>query len=348
MSLWLAAVCFSVGLVQASPPTRTSNALQSRSSSVVEFTFAPIPNITTCIPTYILWNYTGPTTAHLALSAASDTYGTVGFEVDLDPTAERYLWQSPNATEGAYRLVGAIDQTLFVNALFNIQNGSDVSCLASSAIASGSAGTKTTPTVSAAGSTMSALRKGSHHRSKLERGAITGGIVGGFIAILLILFLLWRRRRRARIASRNRSLSSPFGSFASPGAREETTVAAFYQRTLVEARGETRTNKAIDTRDGLTGIHQQNGSRPGVPHGASPRMNGVHAPFKPAKPAHLGAVAGRLEDTTPTRPVSEEVLPNRSHLVEQMQAMAERLALLEARTRADRGSADGLPAYSSQ
>ncbi|KAJ7034550.1 hypothetical protein C8F04DRAFT_1101341 [Mycena alexandri] len=111
----------------------------------------------------------------------------------ITPSVEVFQWPSVNVTAGWYAMLAAVDDTVVPSLPFFVVNGSDISCTlppvstTSSSPGSTASGGSGTPTASggqptSSGSTGTLPVSGSSS-SKVNKGAIAGGVIGGLAVI---------------------------------------------------------------------------------------------------------------------------------------------------------------------
>ncbi|KAG5645516.1 hypothetical protein DXG03_005926 [Asterophora parasitica] len=223
--------------LRGATPTQTLSARQAASSPLLVFNAPDQP--TSCLDTLFTWNYAGPdaplslTVTNVGVSQASTTSNSprtftnpftnpatrqAGHQVSLliadllDPSSGSYNWTKVTVLPGFYVLVGAIQSAGYstITAPFFVQPGNDVSCLgtqpspspsstfSSSSSSVSSSSSNFPPTVTPIG--------GSGEETRINKGAIAGGVVAGVLvllgalAIYIIFICLPRRRARSRHA----------------------------------------------------------------------------------------------------------------------------------------------------
>jgi hypothetical protein len=132
--------------------------------------------------------------------------------VPINPALRAFTWSSVNVTKGWYAIIGAIPSANFnqLSTSFYVENGADVSCLSSSSSSSPSSTPSPTGSPTSSGDTSSTsgvTPPVTSRSSKVNRGAIAGGVVGGLavvaVAIAAYLYLRYASASRASRASPN-------------------------------------------------------------------------------------------------------------------------------------------------
>ncbi|KAJ7746489.1 hypothetical protein DFH07DRAFT_591123 [Mycena maculata] len=129
----------------------------------------------------------------------------------INPSAHSYTWDSVNVTAGWYALVASfpITDSNVTSASFYVVNGSDTSCLgtvaSSSSTSTQGSSTSATSTSASSGagstSTSVTLPVNAASSSKVNRGAIAGGVIGG-LAVIAAAIAAYFYLRYASAASR--------------------------------------------------------------------------------------------------------------------------------------------------
>ncbi|KAF7348604.1 hypothetical protein MVEN_01378200 [Mycena venus] len=210
------------------PRDDTPTGVDSASSAIVTpaFQFDKISEMTTCQPAVISWMYSPVTVDDplvLTLNITNDgvlqpsppsatatgTFATpnvgrawnrrdllpltqqITTDSGINPLERTYTWPSVNVSAGWYELTATLGLPGFLqtSTSFYVQNGTDVSCLASQPASSSSTPSNPSSTGSPT-STGAAETSGvtlpvssSSGSSKVNRGAIAGGVIGGLAVI---------------------------------------------------------------------------------------------------------------------------------------------------------------------
>ncbi|KAJ7913346.1 hypothetical protein B0H13DRAFT_2005300 [Mycena leptocephala] len=243
----------------------------------------------------------------------------------LDPLARSYTWSSVKAIPGVYQIAAKSNsaQWLILSGPFNVVNGTDTSCRfrstssvsASGAVTPASQTTSSGPAVTSGGSGPQ-NRPSPQIQSKVNTGAIAGGVVGGLAILIAILICVIRRRSRTRISTTPADVS-PFLIPGQPGTS-----------TVTQERG--KTGLAWDA-PGVGESQEGSGKR----HRMGEMMH------RDERDAREGGQSTQASAVNPSDSVSE-----RSE--QQLRAMAERLAAMEAHLRTQGHPEEQPPDYNAE
>ncbi|KAJ7027332.1 hypothetical protein C8F04DRAFT_91676 [Mycena alexandri] len=358
MKLWAPVVWIWIRVVQGHFATRPAVTESRRSSTLGpdSFTFDQIDNMTTCTPALITWTYSGSITDSLALTIrASISLALAQPIAVVDPVLQIYGWSSPNVSEGWYTLGGTVAGLNDQSSQFYVNDGTDISCLATHPSLSSSAAASRTTTPSGA-ATSGSSNIGIAQTPLRNIGGIIGGITGGLAFTVLIVVLRHQYTRRSGLKKPIQPPSSPQPAAGSMSTRDGVTVLALDRPiapAVVESQ-EAMFDKFAQMREGMRRVERGESSG-GREHGAErdegdARSQGASAglPAPSVEPTEDAVATPQINNA----PGNE--MPNINHgvhldapdIVEQMRTMAERLALLEARTRSNGLSEEGPPEYS--
>ncbi|KAJ6514773.1 hypothetical protein DFH09DRAFT_1332900 [Mycena vulgaris] len=177
------------------------------------FIFSPISEMTTCTPATITWTFgtaTNSLPTDLTLTLTSAVRGDTDLDTlitpkSLDPLARSYTWSAVIATPGEYQISARSDlvQWVILSDSFNIVNGTETSCPSTSASsvssaisashpASSSSSSSSGPSVPSGASQSQGQTQGQPQASgsKVNRGAIAGGVVGGLIILVAAISVI--------------------------------------------------------------------------------------------------------------------------------------------------------------
>ncbi|KAJ7033790.1 hypothetical protein C8F04DRAFT_1234589 [Mycena alexandri] len=329
MQLWALVVWVWIRVVQGHFATRPA--------VTDSFTFDQIDNMTTCTPALITWTYSGSITDSLAL--------TIRASISLA------LAQPIAVVDPSYKSMGGLAQ---MSAKGGTPSGARSPVSATNLPNSTAAASRTTTPSGAATSGSSNI--GIAQTPLRNIGGIIGGITGGLAFTVLIVVLRHQYTRRSGLKKPIQPPSSPQPAAGSMSTRDGVTVLALDRPiapAVVESQ-EAMFDKFAQMREGMRRVERGESSG-GREHGAE-RDEGDARP----QGASAGLPAPSVEPTedpvaTPQiNNASGNEMPNINHsvhldapdIVEQMRTMAERLALLEARTRSNGLSEEGPPEYS--
>ncbi|KAJ7900904.1 hypothetical protein B0H13DRAFT_2028595, partial [Mycena leptocephala] len=279
----------------------------------------------------------------LTLTITSDFIGDTALDVlitpeALDPLARSYTWPSAKAIPGVYQIAAKSNsaQWLILSGPFKVMNGTDTSCrFKSTSSVSASSATPasqiTTPASQTApsGPAVTSGGAGSQNQpspqiqSKVNRGAITGGVVGGLILIAIVIWVI-RRRYRARIPD----IATDVSPFLIPG-QPGTSV-------VTQERG--KTVLAWDA-PGIPESQAGSGKR----HRMRDMMN------RDERGAAVDARDGGQStqaSTSTANPAEDSASERRSE--QQLRAIAERLAVMEAHLRTQGHPEEQPPDYNAE
>ncbi|KAJ6589651.1 hypothetical protein B0H19DRAFT_1249182 [Mycena capillaripes] len=285
----------------------------------------------------------------------------------VDPTLRIFTWPLVNVTEGWYEIIATIPLYSLVEAStsFFVRNGSDTSCFApafaqlssSSPVPSRmpTGGTGTSASISTS-RTSSGAPSNTSRGFKINPGAVAGGVVGGFFVIAAALFILCRRRR-SRIShnvadiSIRQATDSRVSIPPNPGAivlaldrpiapavvesQEAMFLKLARMREGMRVRDDPRSSEEPeDTRDTTAATEEEDAHLlPVASSGTAP--DPVAGSSDIQNVAHPNADGGEEMMSTPD-------------LVRQLRAMAERMALVEARMQTHGISGERPPDYTVQ
>jgi hypothetical protein len=286
----------------------------------------------TCTPALINWFYS-PTTQQqpddLTLTITSDVPGVTDLDElitpgPLDPLARSYIWPSVKAIPGVYQIEAKSNsaQWLILSGPFNVVNGTDTSCRfrSASSVSASSAtpASQTTwsgPAVTSGGSGPQ-NQPSPQTQSKVNTGAIAGGVVGGLAILIAILICVICCRSRTQIPTTPADVS-PFLIPGQPG-------------TSAVPRERGKTGLAWDT----PGVGESQG-------GSGKRHRMGEMMHRDERDAREGGQSTQASTVNPSDSVSE-----RSE--QQLRAMAERLAAMEAHLRTQGHPEEQPPDYNAE
>lgn len=200
-------------------------------TTAADITFLTVPNLVTCSEVTIQWTYNGttPPTSNYSLVVTNigiNQNGLNSREYPLVPrqrtavvnttlaavnvSAAKFDWVKVNIPQGWYRMNIYAPTVVVPSNIFNVTNGLDVSCVATtsqSLISSSStspthpASSYSTPYTTSQTATTSIPTSGvAAGISSARKRAIAGGVVGGtaVLALIAVIALWLSRRRKAR------------------------------------------------------------------------------------------------------------------------------------------------------
>ncbi|KAF7365658.1 hypothetical protein MVEN_00439400 [Mycena venus] len=230
LKMWGAVLCIVAvhvnrHVVRAATASRRS--ASSPSGLSPSFVFNPIAEMTTCKPAVITWTYNGgelqltlSITSIVATSGGDQslTEPVTGTPIDPSQLEGTYTWPMVNVAQGWYHITGNFPSAGFVeSASFYVLNGTDTSCLRAGAVSIASSATSNTWSSTSAGpsgtSVSSSTAPNSSPKSKLYRGAIAGGALGGLFTLALGAVILLVLRRRSRVLPALARIDSPIIPF---------------------------------------------------------------------------------------------------------------------------------------
>ncbi|KAJ7776041.1 hypothetical protein DFH07DRAFT_766983 [Mycena maculata] len=277
-----------------------STASAASASATPTLSFNAIPELTACEPTTISWVYSATTGSNstdimglnitnggvaqpsaTAFPSANDG-GAFSQSISggyINATAQNFTWGSVNVTAGWYALVASFPSTgtVQLSRPFDVVDGNNTSCLGVEVPAgtNNASVSNTHPTSSPSSTAGPTLNKSG---SKLNAGAIAGGVLGAvaLLAAVAAVYLKSRRRQhRDQVPSPNMALISkdtlqPFRS------KQVSMGPAASKRAVYGSRAEPPTgnaarsgvgaNQPIDIQPDLNRAHVV----PSVPHPGTP------------------------------------------------------------------------------
>ncbi|KAJ6582863.1 hypothetical protein DFH09DRAFT_1437290, partial [Mycena vulgaris] len=330
-----------------------------------DFSFNNISEMTTCIPTTITWSYTPAvnsvslnfslsitnlgaikpspppltTSAHMIRARNSVSRREIGTESiiagSIDPSAGSYTWPSVNVSAGWYVLFADLGHIGSGSLSFYVANGTDTSCIRSNAVSLSASSPTSASLATSSPPSGPAVITAAAHGSKVNRGAIAGGVLGGLFILVATISIIFRCRSRTRIPSTPAS-SPPISPAAATLSHHHGQTVLALDRAMapgvVASQGE-MFEKLARMRESMRILEeQQQGSegavdaRDGAQDGEEEAAHLVNqSASEPALEAHLQASA------SPPQPgASSGARADAPDMAQQLRAMAERLALMEA------------------
>ncbi|KAF8146228.1 hypothetical protein K438DRAFT_1781200 [Mycena galopus ATCC 62051] len=223
MRLSVLSLCIWLHVVTAATAASSSHA-GAPPAPTFSFSFTTVPNMTTCEPAVLSWQYSSNVVPMSFLLQVAELPGPGPAIRNLTTAAAppTFTWQPVNVPQGMYVFLATLDGTGYFPGGFFVSNGSNTSCLDSAVSISSSAAstTKTTQTSTSNHSTASAsgIVPSSSGGSKINHGAIAGVAIAGFFVVLGAIIFILRRRSRATPAAYPQRISespTPTGQVAS-------------------------------------------------------------------------------------------------------------------------------------
>ncbi|KAJ6514772.1 hypothetical protein DFH09DRAFT_1288024 [Mycena vulgaris] len=364
--------------------TQASPAPSSSASATRGFGFNIISEMTTCTPAKITWVYSPLYSINLAISITNaevsqpdpplnalisshmirawnrnsvSRRGVITQLIaaeSLNPLARSYTWPSVNVSAGWYTLQASFDSALPIQSTpFYVVNGTDISCIRTTAVSvSTSAATSASSSARGPSATIGVAKV---HGSKVNRGEIAGGVAGGLF-ILVAMIVVIRCRYRTRTAPIIADIPP-----ISPGARPAAAVMPAAV-TLSLDRGKTVlvwdrpiapsvVESQEEMLEKLARMHEsmrmlEREASDAAVHTRDELQDGgeevVHlldeSASDPASEAHVQAPSQPVASLSGDR-------GNTPDIAQQLRAMAERLALMEAHLQTHGFSAERPPDY---
>ncbi|KAF8137823.1 hypothetical protein K438DRAFT_1947106 [Mycena galopus ATCC 62051] len=309
--------------------TAASSSDSAAPSATTSFSFTSLPNMTTCEPAVISWQFSSsivPTSFSLAVWSWSSATRVRNFTTAVAPPT--FTWQAVDVPQALYQIVAnwlqPNDTTLSLHGssepiptsyatAFFVSNGTNTSCL-DLAVSISSA-------------------------PKINHGTIAGVAITGFFVVLgAIIFILRRRSRAAPTAYPRRISDSPMPTgqvtsarvLSGPPNASETVIA--FERPIAPAVVESQEAMFLK----LARMREEM-------HIRERRESGDEGALD--TPSHADAGANLLPSDGEISGLEVDGMGSPSDFAQQFRAMAQRVALIEARMGTDGISDEQPPEY---